>query len=231
MRVIGYSMGGAIALHVAATLPHMVSSLVLIAPAGLIRPQNFGPSRYIFRSGLVPERILSALMRRRLQQPLSSHVRKPTRPLDREHSDQNSLRDVPGPERYAEVAAAETADPTPAANAAQAVGDNQLLACVRWMLTNHAGFLPAFMSCIRYAPLSDEHQVWKAVAHRDRGSTLIILGRNDEVVNPDQFAEDAVPLIGGKSHVRWKYVQAGHDLVVTQSKEILAELDAYWGRP
>ncbi|MBE3045284.1 alpha/beta fold hydrolase, partial [Candidatus Bathyarchaeota archaeon] len=77
LRLIGYSMGGGIAVHFAATFPHVVSSLVLLAPAGLIREENFGvASRLLFRSGIVPDKLLAGLTRRRLRRPIESSVTK-----------------------------------------------------------------------------------------------------------------------------------------------------------
>ncbi|KAF5260567.1 hypothetical protein FOXYS1_8775, partial [Fusarium oxysporum] len=42
LRLIGYSLGGAIAASFAVDFPHMVSSLILLAPAGLIRSTDLG---------------------------------------------------------------------------------------------------------------------------------------------------------------------------------------------
>jgi pimeloyl-ACP methyl ester carboxylesterase len=71
-NLVGYSLGGGIAVHFANTFPHLVSSLVLLAPAGLIRAESFGITRHIFTSGFVPEFILSKLTARRLQTPIAS---------------------------------------------------------------------------------------------------------------------------------------------------------------
>ncbi|KAJ2907047.1 hypothetical protein MKZ38_008615 [Zalerion maritima] len=77
LAVIGYSMGGALAVSFATTFPHLVESLVLLAPAGLIRSENFGlASRLMFQSGYVPPRLLEAVTRKRLRKPLAGSVKK-----------------------------------------------------------------------------------------------------------------------------------------------------------
>ncbi len=78
MRIVGYSLGGGIAAHFAATFPHMVSSLVLLAPAGLIRAERFGRiTQFVFSSGVIPERILAGITSRRLQQPIAASNKVP----------------------------------------------------------------------------------------------------------------------------------------------------------
>ncbi|PMB69349.1 Serine hydrolase-like protein [Beauveria bassiana] len=81
INVIGYSLGGGIAAHFAGTFPSMVKSLVLLAPAGLIRAERFGHiTKFVFSSGVIPERILHGLTSRRLQQPIASRAKIPKDP-------------------------------------------------------------------------------------------------------------------------------------------------------
>ncbi|OAA43167.1 Alpha/beta hydrolase fold-1 [Metarhizium rileyi] len=199
-RLIGYSLGGGIVIPFANAFPHMVSSLVLLAPAGLIDAASFGSvTRFVFSSGFVPERILAVLTGRRLQRPIAS--------------------------RAAEVLAA--------AEAESLVGEKSPLEVrvseyVRWMVLNHEGFVPAFMSCLRYAPLTEQHGEWKGLARRQRRTTAIIFAEKDELISAEDYARHGLPLVGGEEHVFWRVVPGSHDFVMTHSAAIMKELDDFW---
>lgn len=217
MHVVGYSLGGGVAVHLASSLPAAaISSLVLLAPAGLIRAERFGlASRVLFKSGLVPDAVLAPLTRRRLQRPIAS-ARKSARK----------------PEAEA-LAVAEAVDPAAAAGApAPAVATNTLsrdvLSYVRWMVRNHAGFVPAFMSSIRHAPLTDQHEAWGKLAARPRGATVVLLAEDDEIIDVGDMEDDALPLVGGRDNVHWRVLPGGHDFVMTHADDILAELRGIW---
>jgi pimeloyl-ACP methyl ester carboxylesterase len=220
LRVLGYSLGGGIAVHFANAVPHLVESLVLLAPAGLIRAENFGAvSNFVFKSGLVPERVVAVLTRRRLQQPIASSKKKA---LEAAKATAESRV-----EAVANVAVAEAADP-PSGQAPIPI-EGRVLMYVRWMVINHPGFVPAFMSSIQHAPLTEQHASWEKLAQRKRGSTVVLLAERDEIIDMNEYTRTALPLIGGKDHVVWKVLPGGHDFVMTHSKLILEELDELWG--
>lgn len=237
-------MGGGIAVHFAATFPHLISSLVLLAPAGLIREANFGvASRLIFRSGIVPHRLLEALTRRRLKKPIASSVTKkksptpsptesPTEALTPDgvgmdgvsaHRLRSSLHDLSRGESVTDIAAAEAA-PSESATALE----RRVLQYISWMADHHPGFVPAFLSSLRYAPLTGQHDAWGRLASRAPGSTCVLLARDDEVIDPDDYKDDGLALLGGEESVRWGVVGGGHDFVMTHTGEILRELDEFW---
>lgn len=61
-------MGGGVSADFASYFPKMIDSLILFAPAGLIRPEHLNStSRIIYSSGIVPESVLLWLAKRRLQ--------------------------------------------------------------------------------------------------------------------------------------------------------------------
>lgn len=67
-NLVGYSLGGAISIDFSSYFPKMVDSLVLLAPAGLIRPEHFGfGSKLLYSSGIIPESLLLWFLKRRLQ--------------------------------------------------------------------------------------------------------------------------------------------------------------------
>lgn len=56
---------------------------------------------------------------------------------------------------------------------------------------------------------------------------LIIAGHRDIVIIEDELVEDATEVLGEKN-VRFEFVDAGHELPVSKSKEILAFISAFW---
>jgi pimeloyl-ACP methyl ester carboxylesterase len=57
-NVIGYSLGGGIAVDFAVHFPDMVKGLVLLAPSGLIRNHHFGWRSRVLYSSWVPEAVV-----------------------------------------------------------------------------------------------------------------------------------------------------------------------------
>ncbi|KAK7394076.1 hypothetical protein QQX98_013139 [Neonectria punicea] len=224
LRLVGYSLGGGIAIHFANAFPHLVKDLVLLAPAGLIRAESFGRvSLFLFRSGFIPERILAIATRSRLQKPIASS-RIPKTPISDPVSD--SVTDLVSP--AAEIAAAEASDPAPGETATGL--EHRVLEYVRWMVTHHAGFVPAFMSSVRYAPLTKQHESWAKLANRKSGTTAIILAQSDEIIDLEDYRRDGIALVGGKENVLWRELPGGHDFVMTHSANIVKELEEMWGK-
>lgn len=211
LKVVGYSLGGGIAVHLSNALPHLVESLVLLAPAGLISAEKFGVvTNIVFKSGLVPEKLLAVLTKRRLQRPIGSRARKTTPTV-----------------QVIEVAALEASDPLEGKEDTPL--EHRVMTYVRWMVNNHTGFVPAFMSCIRHAPLTEQHDSWRQLAKRKEGSTAVLLAHNDEIIDREAYTRDALPLVGGEGRVSWKVLPGGHDFVMTHAQEILTELEQLWG--
>ncbi|KAI1804057.1 alpha/beta-hydrolase [Daldinia bambusicola] len=243
LSIIGYSLGGGIAANFAATFPHMVESLVLLAPAGLIREENFGrASRLVFMSGLIPERLLAWLTKRRLRHPIASSVSKKARksvsgattaaPQAQTHSEAKK-------EDYVDVAVQEAVDPVgeegeaeegeEAAAPSPTPFERQVLGYVHWALDFHQGFVQAFMSTIRYGPLMGQHGYWRQLARRKPGTTAVILAKDDSLIQKDDYAEDALPLLGGPGNVFWRVVPGSHNFPFTHAAEALEQIYEFWG--
>jgi pimeloyl-ACP methyl ester carboxylesterase len=215
-KLIGYSLGGGIAVHFAASFPHLVSSLVLLAPAGLIRPESFGVlTRVVFTLDMIPLRLLSWATRKRLRKPMRSSGKRGRR--------NHTTKSDPVSASLTEIT-----DPIDGGEAANAL-EQRVARQVQWQLTHHAGFVAAFMSCIRHAPLIGQQAAWAKLAGREPGTTAIILGAADEIIDPDEYAHDALPLVGGRENVLWSLVPGGHDFPMTYARETLEEVYKAWG--
>lgn len=236
MSIVGYSLGGGIAVNFAATFPHLVESLVLLAPAGLIRAENIGrSSRLVFTSGLVPERLLEVLTKRRLRTPIGNAVarRRRSSSVAVTENPASSVLDPlvdAGKEDFVDVAVQEAVDPVDddAVTSANPV-EAKIAAYVRWMLDEHAGFVPSFMSTIRHGPLLGQQKYWRELAKRKPGTTAVILGKDDELIQRGDYKEDALPLMGGEGNVFWRVVPGGHNMPFTNSKEVLEAIHEFWG--
>ncbi|KAI1481654.1 alpha/beta-hydrolase [Daldinia eschscholtzii] len=226
LNIVGYSLGGGIAANFAATFPHMVESLVLLAPAGLIRPENFGrASRLIFTSGIIPERVLAWFTKRRLRQPIASSVSKKVRKSINGATSQTPLHEE-AKEDYVDVAVQEAVDPVE--EVPFSPFERQVLGYVHWALDYHYGFVQAFMSTIRYGPLMEQHGYWRQLAKRKSGTTAVILAKDDNLIPKDDYAEDALPLIGGKDNVYWRVVPGSHNFPFTHATETLERIYEFW---
>ncbi|KAK1755146.1 Alpha/Beta hydrolase protein [Echria macrotheca] len=248
LRVIGYSLGGGIAVHLAATIPQTISSLVLLAPSGLIEPHSFGAlSNFLFRTGIVPERLLAFLTKRRLQRPIaaSSTARRhrttttttttttqPSSPSPSSSSPNNpidaSLAEIPNPNPTTTTTSSpdkppQDQDPDPDLS-------KKVYAQVRWSLQNNAAFIPTFMSTIRHGPLVNQHSAFSKLAARPPKSTVVLLAEDDEIIDPVHYAAAALPLLGGAGHVVWSIVPgAGHDFPMSCPGEVLGVVYGAWG--
>ncbi|KAK4097523.1 alpha/beta-hydrolase [Parathielavia hyrcaniae] len=237
-KLVGYSLGGGIAVHFAASFPHLVSSLVLLAPAGLIRAESFGAlTRAVFTSGLVPPRLLHWITRHRLRRPIRSSGKRGTTttnnpdpetrttskpdPVTASLTETTPLLDNPTDQQQPPK---EEPEPEP-----RHALEQRVLRAVHWQIAHHAGFVAAFMSCIRHAPLVGQHEAWARLSRRAPGTTAVVLGRGDEIIDPDEYAADALPLLGGEGRVRWSVVPGGHDFPMTYARETLREMYKAWG--
>lgn len=224
--VVGYSLGGGIAAELAAAYPVMVDTLVLLAPAGLIRPENFGrASRLVFASGVIPERLLAALTRWRLRRPIDRAVAKRRRPSAAAAAAETVRRAVDGRESVFDVADEEVADDVVSPTAFE----RKVEGVVHWTLDHHEGFVRAFMSTIRYGPLMGRQETWRRLARRRPGSTAVLLGRHDQLVQRDDYAEDALPLLGGPDRVFWRVIPGAHNFPFTHGPHALKHLYEFWG--
>ncbi|CAP59968.1 uncharacterized protein PODANS_1_2920, partial [Podospora anserina S mat+] len=156
-KLVGYSLGGGIATHFAVSFPDLVRDLVLLAPAGMIRPASFGTlTRKVFTSGVVPRGLLHLATRRRLRRPIRSSTKrgKVTARLQ-ERQDPASR-----------MVKAETADDVGADGEPRTGLERRVLRQVQQQLVVHEGFVDAFMGCLKDGPLMGQEGAYKRLALR-----------------------------------------------------------------
>ena len=220
-HLLGFSLGGALAASFAAYNPRLVRSLTLVCPGGLIRTSHVGlRSRLLYSRGLLPEKMMMWLARRRLQ---------PRRGVS---------ADVPGGEDgdvdFDEVRLTREGGAT--------VGD-----VVRWQLEQNEGLVQAYMSSIWNAPIYGQHDgIWRllgteltkrrrtveetgspAVPGLEGGRICLIFGARDPIVVPSEWMEDCKVVLGEDGadiHV----LKGGHEIAITRGSEIAQIATESW---
>jgi pimeloyl-ACP methyl ester carboxylesterase len=223
--IIGYSLGGGIAASFTSTFPSLVNSLVLIAPSGLLREKHIAwQSWLLYRTeDILPERLVRYLVTRRLDSPILPDYR--------------NLHDIkPEDALYAEIG--------------ELKGRPQDIsrvidAAVQWQLENHAGFLDAFISSIRHAPITNQHQSWAKIGARLNmqkthphdsalqaegmigAKVILVLGKTDTIIIQAEIEDDAKNVLGS-DNVEVMVFDVGHDIPICLPDELAGALWNFW---
>ncbi|KAK3336664.1 alpha/beta-hydrolase [Cercophora scortea] len=236
-HLIGYSLGGGIGVSFTQYFSHMVKSLVLVAGGGLIRHEHVSwKSRMLYSTtGLFPEWLLQYLVRQRLtpkeattEEEMAGEVARPAEPPKRQ---KNS--DASGGSSYDNALLTTT-------RGGPGVSVSSVLA---WQLRNQQGFIPAFMSSIRHAPIYDRQNDWQALGQllserrEPEGSTLpglrggrvlLVLGSTDPVIVQEELVHDATAVLG-EDGFEAVLLDCGHEIVMTKAKEVADLAAGFWG--
>ncbi|KAL7806261.1 alpha/beta-hydrolase [Trichoderma aethiopicum] len=209
-HLVGYSLGGALAAAFAAYHSHMLRSLTVVCPGGLVRTSHLGwRSRQMYSHNLLPEWLLRRWVRARLEPQHGQSADVPDGGGDDDETDM-SFDDVP--------------IPVEEAGSTVRVGD-----VVRWQLDANPGFVDAYMSTIRYAPIYGQHdKVWavlgeRLAANRELGTGLqrvfVVLGDRDTLVVKDEWIEDTRAVLG-EDGVDVRVLPGGHEIAISKGKEV-----------
>jgi pimeloyl-ACP methyl ester carboxylesterase len=211
--VAGYSLGGGIAADYASWFPEAVESLILIAPAGLLRNERVAWWSKMVYGGFLPTNLVERMVKKRLlggtpqQQP-----------------EKTTVGVVKGAE--AEAPANDQGTGLFAGRPPFSVGTS-----VAWQADAHPGFVAAFISSIQNSPISAQQPRWKIIASRleeqrsnpsdstaarqglREGKVLLLLGDKDSVIVADEVAVDAEAAMG-EANLKIEILNGGHDLPV-----------------
>ncbi|KAK4947749.1 hypothetical protein LTR10_013257 [Elasticomyces elasticus] len=222
--LVGYSLGGGIATTFASYFPNLVDSLILFAPAGLVRPHHISrQTRILYSEGIIPQPILHRLVKQRLRTPIAAQPKKP-----------NSSRKVDATEA---VGAEVNIESNSQAPLSKDHPNASVEAAIYHQLDHHPGFVPAFMSSIRYGPIRDQHDRWRVVGERlsqqnkENGTekkVLIVLGSTDPIIIKQEVRDDATEALSG--NVEFTVLDAAHDVAVVKGPEIASAILDFWKR-
>jgi pimeloyl-ACP methyl ester carboxylesterase len=211
--VAGYSLGGGIAADYASWFPEAVESLILIAPAGLLRNERVAWWSKMVYGGFLPTTLVERMVKKRLlggtpqQQP-----------------EKTTVGVVKGAE--AEAPVIDQGAGLFAGRPPFSVGTS-----VAWQADAHPGFVAAFISSIQNSPISAQQPRWKIIASRldeqrsnpndstaarqglREGKVLLLLGDKDSVIVADDVAVDAEQAMG-EANLKIEVLDGGHDLPI-----------------
>lgn len=100
------------------------------------------------------------------------------------------------------------------------------------------------MSSLRYGPIVDQHSDWRKIGERltaqnvshdekhateglQNGKVLIIAGTTDAIIVREELVPDATETLGAEN-VKFEFFEAGHELPVTKSEEIVDCVFKFW---
>jgi hypothetical protein len=122
-----------------------------------------------------------------------------------------------------------------------------------WQIRHHEGFVRAFVSSIRHAPIYDQTEDWAALGQllaerRERaewedtaaeareelpglvgGKILLVLGASDPVIVKEELIHDATAVLG-EDGFEAVVLDAGHEVVMTKGEEVAAVIWNFWKR-
>ncbi|KAI4950901.1 hypothetical protein J4E86_007409 [Alternaria arbusti] len=222
--IVGYSLGGAIAADFTSYFPSLVRGLVLVAPSGLIRRNRISiSSKMLYNSSWMPEWMVRKFVASKLWTGRKVVESDPE--------------------------AVENAETTTTASEGDKtyLSSNQMLlpgnphstvsSVVDWQIQNHKGFVPAFISTIRHAPIQNQQERWAVIRENieNRAGPLkevwLILGETDPVINADEVTEDARAALG-EENVRVKVLDGvGHEVAIERADDIVRAVRRVGSKP
>ena len=100
------------------------------------------------------------------------------------------------------------------------------------------------MSSIRFGPISNQHEEWRRIGQRlcaqnattmdsveeegmQNGKVLIICGKDDPIIIKEELLDDATEVLG-ENNIRFETCDAGHELPITRSEELVGYIWDFW---
>lgn len=217
-HIIGYSFGGGLAANFGSWFPHLVRSLVLVAPGGLLNKQSDANwrARLLYSRSWLAEKLLHYIYRRRLE---------PKYVATEDGSDGDGSK---------------TGDPWDDALILPARPNVTVASVTSWHLRYHEGFVPAIISTLRYGPIYERYDEWKRLgsmlsARRDNphlpglvgGKLLLVFGSSDEIVSEDKLVPVMKSILGANAY-QVEVLEAGHEVGITRGAEVADVAIKFW---
>ncbi|KAF7958838.1 hypothetical protein EAE96_002369 [Botrytis aclada] len=227
-HILGFSMGGGVAVDFAVAFPKMVKDVILLAPGGLIREEHFGWKGKMMRRWWFPDGLWGWILRRRVSGAYNGVPNPPFSPptppqiSDPQADDKQceSQAQVDS-ELTTAVPASSTAtssdtrlsfDDTPISSLLPHITVGQVM---RWQTRQHRGYANAFASSIMYASISGRKETYKRLwgswgrsesqeksEDNKREKILIVVGEHDDVIVAEELEEDLKMVVGERFGAR-----------------------------
>ncbi|KAF2025624.1 alpha/beta-hydrolase [Setomelanomma holmii] len=231
--IIGYSLGGAIAADFTSYFPYQVCGLVLVAPGGLIRTKNITfKSKLLYQSSWLPEWMVHRMVANRLWTgQLNVNTAEPE-PEAIENAETTTSKDADTRSDHEGGAAVFlTSNKKLLRHKPQSTVSN----VVDWQVLHHKGFVPAFVSSIRYAPVHEQHERWAVIKENIEAGkgplkeVWLVLGETDPIIIKEELIEDATAVLG-EDNLQVRVVEgAGHEVAVERADEVVQVVGSVLG--
>jgi pimeloyl-ACP methyl ester carboxylesterase len=113
--------------------------------------------------------------------------------------------------------------------------ESTVSAVVDWQVLHHKGFVPAFVSSIRHAPVHEQQNRWSIIKDNIEArkgplrEVWLVLGETDPIIIREELVEDATAALG-EDIVRVRVVEgAGHEVGVERADEIVQVVGSVLG--
>ena len=197
--IVGYSLGGGIAMAFAADFAHMLNHTILLAPAGILRnmPQMMKgfkePDSYEHIDMLIAIRPLIGLGE-----------------FETIYTNEEMRQ------REALLATGKNAMATMKPN---------VPSIIQWQYDYHHGFPYGFVSSLLHGPIQHQHEDWKKVAETysssdSRNGILVIFGEHDSVVNGKEVIEDMETIFKNKQRAHYRSIDSDHEFPFKNADEV-----------
>ncbi|TGO31256.1 hypothetical protein BPAE_0001g01540 [Botrytis paeoniae] len=215
-HILGFSLGGGIAVDFAVAFPKFVKDVILLAPAGLIREEHFGWKGKMMREWWFPDGLWGWILRSRISgaydgvpnpsfsPPTSTRV-SDSQADDEQYGSQGQVDSelttaVPASSTSTSSDTRLSFDDTPISSLLPHTTVGQVM---RWQTQQHQGYANAFASSIMYASISGRKETYKGLwgpwissvgeeksEHNKREKILVIVGEHDDVIIAEELEED-----------------------------------------
>ena len=223
--LVGFSLGGGIAMSFAAHFPYLVDSIVLLAPGGILRYLPPGYDNTLLR---IPHLLPSFYLRKLAASLLG--VGLLATPLDSSSPNAQDLKRLGSADKLSTI-------------------DKNALdsaTILQWQFDHHKGFVHSFINTIIHGPLMNQQPDWQKTCNIIKGDKhltipsdhssklfnsklLTIFGDADGIVAQKDVVEDLTKMIGTPGHLICRVVPGGHGFPLPSSDIIITHLADFWG--
>ena len=223
--IVGFSLGGGIAMTFAADFCYLVNSIILLAPGGIIRHLPADYTNIFFRC---PFLLSPSYLKKLVGKILGVQVSNSAVGYGGHHDQSVMTSKI-----------AQGAD----------TGGKKFLdipGIVQWQFDNHRGFIHSFVSNIQHGPIQFQHSDWRRVCRIVKGDTtqtppsshhcklfnskiLVVFGDADSIVLAKDVSADMLRMFGDSEHVEFKTVAGDHGFPVPNCDEVAKYISDFCG--
>lgn len=246
--MVGYSLGGGIGAAFASYFPSLVSHMVLVASSGLVRQDRISfRSRVLYGTeGWLPESFIRWAVGKRLgkgQTIVSKIPSKTKADSKRKMATGQKMRErdgMVGDDPDLDDESRGQAGSICAPNSKPILGSkypsSTEAGIMSWQLDNCKGFIPAFISGIRNAPIHGQHERFRILGRAFEGynekserkkKALLVVGSKDPIILEHEVVPDMQGCLGERN-LEVLVLHSGHEVPISHGSEIADAILELW---